>query len=139
MEIIKRKAEAEKKTIDTTGYNMKMQVSYNDWGHIVLRFFSENFTPLPTKWRSVCAHCGKAIHTYNGAYPDWVHDDSAKTYCFDDVEKATPNEDIPMTEPEDTLIALDVGESKRLIKFIKESIISGSDFYDRLNGIIKRE
>ena len=39
MEIIRRKAIVSKETIDTLESNMVMQVSYNSYGHLVLRFF----------------------------------------------------------------------------------------------------
>ena len=39
MEIIRRKAIVSKETIDTLESNMVMQVSYNNYGHLVLRFF----------------------------------------------------------------------------------------------------
>ena len=44
MEIIKRKSELTKETIDTgTALSTKrMQVSYNNYGHLVLRFFDPN-------------------------------------------------------------------------------------------------
>ena len=44
MEIIKRKSELTKETIDTgTALSSKrMQVSYNSFGHLVLRFFDPN-------------------------------------------------------------------------------------------------
>ena len=39
MEIIRRKAIVSKETIDTLESNMVMWVSYNSYGHLVLRFF----------------------------------------------------------------------------------------------------
>ncbi len=39
MEIIRRKAIVSKETFDTLESNMVMQVSYNSYGHLVLRFF----------------------------------------------------------------------------------------------------
>ena len=76
MEIIKRTSETEKQTVSTKGYNEKMQVSFNNFGHIALRFFDDNFTPQPVKWKSTCKYCQRPIHTYNGAYPTWYHDET---------------------------------------------------------------
>jgi len=130
MEIIKRTSETEKQTVSTRGYNEKMQVSLNNYGHIVLRFFDDNFTPQPVKWKSTCKYCQRPIHTYNGAYPTWYHDETDNpmddTVTTPDIPGeifyATPDEEIPMTKPQETLIVLDAAESRDLIQFIKERL-----------------
>ena len=42
MEIIKRKATVSKETISSIRGERVMQVSYNNYGHLVLRFFDPN-------------------------------------------------------------------------------------------------
>ena len=42
MEIIKRKTETDKETIGTGGNGNAIQISYNNFGHISLRFFDKN-------------------------------------------------------------------------------------------------
>ena len=129
MKIIKRTSETEKQTISTKGYNEKMQVSFNNFGHIALRFFDDIFTQ-PGKWKSTCKHCQRPIHTYDEAYPTWFHDDSNYVICIgvtdpDEPNKkfyATPNEEIPMIKPQETLVVLDAAESRDLIRFIKERL-----------------
>ena len=128
MEIIKRTSETEKQTVSTKGYNEKMQVCFNNFGHIALRFFDDNFMPQPVKWKSTCKYCQRLIHTYNGAYPTWYHDETDSP--MDDIVTtpniqtfyATPNEEIPMTKPQETLVVLDAAESRDLIRFIKERL-----------------
>jgi hypothetical protein len=128
MEIIKRTSETEKQTVSTKGYNEKMQVSFNNFGHIALRFFDSEFEPLPVKWKSNCKHCHKPIHTTKDAYPFWYHDESDSGDCDMKNDKvkvivyATPNEEIPMTKPQETLVVLDAAESRDLIQFIKERL-----------------
>lgn len=41
MEIIKRKTEVERETVETDEFN-KFQVSLNNYGHLILRFFPSN-------------------------------------------------------------------------------------------------
>lgn len=130
MEIIKRTSETEKETISTGGYNEKMQVSYNNFGHIALRFFDGVFIPQPVKWNSTCKFCLRPIHTEDGSYPNWFHDESNYGICVgvtdpdkpDERFYATPNEEIPMTKPKETLLVLDQSESNDLIKFIKNTL-----------------
>ena len=130
MEIIKRTSEPEKQTVSTKGYNEKMQVSFNNFGHIALRFFDSEFTPMPAKTTSVCKYCHNPIHTIEGVDTDWNHDTTGYALCIgvtdpDYLDKqyyATPNEEIPMTKPQETLVVLDAVESRDLIRFIKERL-----------------
>lgn len=130
MELIKRTSDIEKETVSTRGYNQKMQISYNNFGHIVLRFFDSDFTPLPVKWKSICKYDNKPIHTVNGSYPTWFHDDTNNRLCEGvmnpdnpgDSFYAEPNEDIPMTKPKDIVVVLDQTESTALIRFIQNTI-----------------
>ena len=41
MEVIKRKSETEKEHFDTAPYGMHMQISYNSYGHLAIRFFGQ--------------------------------------------------------------------------------------------------
>ena len=129
MEIIKRTSETEKQTVSTRGYNEKMQVSFNNFGHIALRFFDNKFTPQPVKWKSTCKYCQRPIYTNREIYDTWFHTEGYPL-CIgitdpDEPDKkfyATPNEEIPMTKPQETLVVLDAVESRDLIQFIKERL-----------------
>lgn len=127
MEIIKRTSEVEKETVSSGEYNERMQISFNNFGHIALRFFDKNFKPQPTKLVSVCKHCDKSIHTISDNV--WYHDDTGDVYCDLQNDKvkaivcAEPNEEIPLTKPQDTLIVLSATESQDLIEFIKQRLM----------------
>ena len=40
MEIIKRESEVKKERLDTSPFSEHMQVSYNSYGHLAIRFFN---------------------------------------------------------------------------------------------------
>ena len=42
MEIIKRTSETKKEGIDTRPFSRSMQVSFNSYGHLAIRFFDSN-------------------------------------------------------------------------------------------------
>lgn len=128
MEIIKRTSETEKQTVSTKGYTEKMQVSFNNFGHIALRFWSE-----PTNDTKHCKHCGLAIYYLSGK--GWVHtvsDRADNIYCMMMGDEPLPDgksmSDLGVAEPEETpkpqetLIVLDAAESRDLIQFVKERL-----------------
>lgn len=129
MDIIKRESEIEKETVSTRGYNEKMQVSYNNYGHLVLRFFSDA-EPTPVKDKSTCKNCDEPIYV-RLMENVWYHE-NGDHYCDNRVQKigeialfAVPNEEIPLQKPNETLIVLDKTESTDLIRFVKNALAGG--------------
>ena len=111
MEIITRSSETEKQTVSTRGYNEKMQVSLNNYGHIVLRFFDTSDPDI-----SNCKNCGNLVH-YTGKVNGWVHQTVIPVDKVKECAKAEPKD-----KPQETLIVLDAAESRDLIRFIKERL-----------------
>lgn len=130
MEIIKRTSDIDRESFRAGTFGTKMQVSYNNYGHLVIRMFESNFKPVPVKWASLCMHDSKPIHTVNGSYPTWYHDETDNAECVGVINPdhphgrfyAEPNEDIPMTKPVDVLLTFTESESRDIIRFIKEVI-----------------
>ena len=127
MEIITRTSETEKQTISTKGYNEKMQVSYNNFGHIALRFFSVDHDN-PKNANSICKDCGGPI-TYAYNVGKWEHvatldNGVGKAYPPESraSHPAIPSQNVDLTPFRETLIVLDVAESRDLIQFIKERL-----------------
>jgi hypothetical protein len=127
MEIIKRTSETEKQTVSTRGYNEKMQVSLNNYGHIVLRFFTHHSNYDIDK----CKYCDLPIYYENEKWYHRIADRAPNEYCammsdnplldgkMSDLQRAEPR---AYVSPEETLIVLDQSESRDLIRFIKERL-----------------
>ena len=131
MEIIKRKSVTEREAIRTDGFDANMQVSYNNYGHIALRF-------LNAQKKFTCKHCGLDIEqiadNIDNAGNNWYHSRigviQPNMYCIKMTDKETPESlvGLPHAEPgeetgdRDTLIVLSTQESKKLIEFIKREI-----------------
>ena len=120
MEIIKRTTEVEKETVSTTGYGERIQVSYNSYGHLVLRFFKHD--PVPVLSVSTCSTCETPIKRYGK--DTWMHVNTVNIDAVTGVLKDHPA--IPAEEPSspspETLIVLDQDESTSLIRFVQEHV-----------------
>lgn len=125
MEIIKRVSETEKETVSTRSFGETMQVSFNNFGHLALRFFGQEYADIPIGTEASCATCGQKIQYLNfneGKY--WVHEHpehSDKRKCPDGISEASNREPIALP-PKETLIVLDQSESDALIRFIKQRL-----------------
>ena len=128
MEIIKRTPKISNKEILNTWYSgNKMQVSFNNFGHIALRFFRSQKGNNPI----ICKNCGFEIDKLDDGtwYHRSTHTKLTNRNCrsmFD-----TPPENIEfglIAEPKEdymeveTLIVLDNGESVDLINFIQNHV-----------------
>lgn len=122
MEIIKRTTEVEKETVSSTGYGERIQVSYNSYGHLVLRFFNKD--PLPVLSASTCTICGTPVQRYGKQ--TWMHVKSmistSDTLITVPQEHTAIPKDEPPIPPQETLIVLDQDESATLIRFVQEHV-----------------
>ena len=112
MEIIKRTSETEKQTVSTRGYNEKMQVSLNNYGHIVLRFWSDAVSI------TTCKVCGNPLTWYEADqvwqynFSRWCNNDTNLLHVPDKSSNAS----------QETLIVLDQSESSDLVNFIQQRV-----------------
>ena len=132
MQIIKRTPEIKENiTYNTWSNGGRMQVSFNDYGHISLRFFKSKKDNYPT----VCKNCGLLIFKVRD---EWCHRETpihkANTFCAmmgnTPPPEGTPTSELNIAHPSEendndtgeTLIVLDMGESSDLIRFIQDHV-----------------